>query len=484
MTRWRALQNLLSSNTPASPEQYVEPRHRCSSTVAQLLTDNPTVHRKVLLVGPRGGGKSPELRAIAKNIEDTFNIVSIDLDASGITAASVSAFDLLFICGLGLLRGIADKKQQESLFAELKAAYTAGDTGDLGDLIGALGGLAEFTTAASGAATALGTIATAAGANISNEAGIVAAALGIGATVLTGLKLRSKPAGVVHESSPMGRNLQEVCKRIVRAYRAGVERPVCVLVDGLEKMNGQAGERFREMFEHTRILADAQWTMVIAAPPCTLAETNALQGFLAQPVWGFGTEDLDGLLLILQVRFTQVGLSPEKDADVKALNSIVQMSGGLPRHAIWIAFEAVSRVLSGDLTEPPPSPKELAGTFEERLLARRAETQKRLKMANTVPEAMFLGSAEAAEGIQKVGEALGMGMNEEDLDTLLRVLDSGVLPKDSSAARLFGDGRILVLPPEAGQMAPQFVVHPLLLGTVRTWKGKRKALGSSGKGND
>src|SRR5690606_27723841 len=91
--------------------------------------------------------------------------------------------------------------------------------------------------------------------------------LGVGARAL---RLLSDARKRVSEASPEGRKLQAACKNIAGDVRACPGAlPICVLMDGLEKMNGEANERFNEVFCRTRLLADAQWSAAIAAPPST-----------------------------------------------------------------------------------------------------------------------------------------------------------------------------------------------------------------------
>ncbi|WP_437668989.1 hypothetical protein [Sorangium sp. So ce131] len=106
------------------------------------------------------------------------------------------------------------------------------------------------------------------------------------------------------------------------------------------------------------------------------------------------------------------------------LNRIAQSSGGLPRHAVQIAYESVKRALT-------------AGEGK-------------------------LTKAHVKAGIQVIAQQLGRGLNTEHLRILGVVRARKLLPGDQGAATLFADGRILAYPPAEDSNLPRFVVHPLL----------------------
>lgn len=448
-TRWiRVLQNLRPLE-PSPEALYVEPRHGCAASIVTDFLIDPTACRKFLLVGPTGGGKSSDLRAVARKLRDKATLVMIDLDASGISAASVSAFDLLYMSAVQILRFVPRKDDAEKLFAELKAAYARGEEDALGSLETSWEGLAQFADVSSKVAAGMGAVSTAAGVPIDVAAAGATAALGTGSAMLTqigtGLRLRSRLAGVVAETSPEGRALQDICGKIARVCRSDGKPPICVLIDGLEKMNGEAGERFRQVFEQTRLLADTRWTSVIAAPPCTLTETNSAtgRGYTVRPVWGFGPDDLGGLKTLLERRLFDVGADPERDVEAEQLDRIAQKSGGLPRIAIQIAYESIKLALLQDSAQ--------------------------------------LTAAHVDVGANQIAQLLGLGLNSDHLRLLVAVKLTGEIPGDEKAATLFADGRILAYPPLPPNPLPRFVVHPLLDNSVgRIIEEGKKALMEEG----
>jgi len=255
--RWRDLKRILDGDRPADATLYIQPPRSLATDIAEEIRSDPAACSKYLLIGPRGGGKSTELREIGRQLSEDLELVELDLDRSGISAASVTAADLLYLCGVGLLRKVPHAKANP-LFTRLKKAYTGSDGADakLGSLADAPAGLAGFSSAAGTAAVAAGGTA--------GGGPMVGAALGAASI---GVRLMAGRPGVVPETSPTGRALEQAVEEITEAARSATDRRgICVLVDGLEKMNGEAGERFRQVFQQTRLLADARWCAVYAAP--------------------------------------------------------------------------------------------------------------------------------------------------------------------------------------------------------------------------
>ncbi|WNG23090.1 hypothetical protein F0U62_02845 [Cystobacter fuscus] len=421
--RWRALhQRLRPEMPPLDMNLYVKPGRSCADAVARDFLVDPSACSKFLLVGAKGGGKSTELRALSAKLRDNATVIEIDLDQSGVTAASVSAYDLLYISALALLQ-LLPSQDAAPLFDELSSRYSGGNANKkegLGDFKTALEGIANFAGAASLVASTAG-LAT----GVAPIIGLAASAGSHGIRLL-------ESSGVVPESSPQGRGLQEIADKIVRAVRKRDELPICVLIDGLEKMNGEAGERFRQVFEQTRLLADTGWSAVIAAPPSTLTETSSVdgRGFYTKPVWGFGPDDLEALHRLLEFRFKDAQLDPVRDVVAGGLELIAEKSGGLPRHAIMMVREAVIRA--------------------------------------AVDKSQVLTKAHIDEGIDAVAQSLGRGLTAEHIQVLEFVAKTKKLPKAEKAGTLFADGRILAYPPAPGSALTRFSVHPLLVADIAT----------------
>src|SRR5437660_7865220 len=94
--RWRSALLYLREESPlADMSLYVRPKHGVADAVCGRIIADPTFPHKFLLAGARGGGKSTELRQIARLLGERVAVASIDLDRSGIGALSVTAFDLV-----------------------------------------------------------------------------------------------------------------------------------------------------------------------------------------------------------------------------------------------------------------------------------------------------------------------------------------------------------------------------------------------------
>jgi hypothetical protein len=421
--RWRYLLKHLQWDRPPPladmDRLYVRPPRSSADQIVRKLKANPTGMQKFLLVGARGGGKSTELREVARRLGSHTVIASIDLDASGVSALAVSAFDLLYLSGLALLR-LVGEDEREKLYKTLIAAYGGNKKESLArSAREALAGLMPFADAASKLAVATdmftGAPIVSAGLNMANA----------GVRLLGGDKL-------VAETSSEGRRLQDACLTIAAAVReASQGRSLCVLIDGLEKMNGEANERFQRVFCYTRLVTDAEWTAVIAAPPSTLTATNSAVnlGYVNVPVWGFAPDEAGMLQELLRRRFEAADIDPVKHADQEALARLVVQSGGLPRHAIQMLQGAVESALDRG--------------------------------------AIRLDAEDVDDGIQYVAESLGQGLTIEDLDILAVVHRRHQLPGDERAARLFADGRILARAPAPGRRLPGFFVHPVLEPELR-----------------
>lgn len=422
--RWRELKRLLDADQPATAEQYVRPPRGCAEDVWQEIASDPGASPKVLLIGPRGGGKSSELREIGRQLQATHRVVGVDLDRSGVGAASVTAIDLLYLSGVALLRGVraVDAERSDSLFAELAAAYAGGEreADSLGSLAEALDGLSVFAAGASAAADAVG-LATGAAPGLGSLMGAVS----------RGIRLFADRPGVTAETSPAGHRMLLAVDAVARAARTvDGGRPLCVLVDGLEKMNGQSGDRFREIFEETRLLSDAPWASVYAAPPSTLTETHAAEsvGWRTAVVWGFGQDGQADLRAMLARRFQAADMPVPAHCAAGLLDRIADHSGGLPREVMRLAHRAAE-------------------------LARRAKGE-------------TVQPVHVEEALEHRGQELAQGLHEGHWKVLHRVAALGLLPRADLSASLFADGRVIACAPARGERAPTFRVHPLLRAEV------------------
>jgi hypothetical protein len=414
-----ALSRLLDEDQPPPEGLYVAPsRAVVGKVVGEILTD---LHgkKKHLLFGARGSGKSTQLVEICRGLERASTIVAIDLDRSGISVAGLSAFDLLYVIGVAVLRRLRDEQQQEPLFERLKRAYAQKSADELGRWTDAAKGVASFGSGVVGLATAL---------KLVDPGGILSAGLGL---IEKGLKLRKDPSGLVPASSPQGRELQAIVHEIIQVVRES-SPPIVVVIDGLEKVNGQAAQWFRDTFENTRLLLDLDATMVVASPPCPFSHTNSAYGFgyIPQIVWGFPLEELGALETALRRRVDAADVPDPSGVLARACGEFARASGGHPRHAIGMLHRAVKSALR-----------------EQR---------------------EHVTEADCHAALREMKEWLALGLVEASYSTLSRVAQKHILPDSDKAAQLFADGRILAYPPvETG--APVFAVHPLLADAVQKY---------------
>lgn len=370
---WSELRKVLDPLRPAPAALYVPPPRSVVEDIAEDITASPETHAKVLLVGPSGGGKSSELWAIRRAIGDR----RICVDAA------------------------------------------------LGEVEDALRALAGFLDAAGGVA------------GVAELAAGSPALVGGGSRALAGvLRLFTDRPALVSESSPWGGELQTAVHDIHEALvKTHDHRAVCLLIDGMEKMNGASAAKFREVFETPRLLLNLPCAAVFAAPACTLTESNAAaaHGWSPRPIYAFTGKPV-ALVGLLERRIEHVGLRPASIVPTEGLARLAALSGGMPRYAM---------AMLGRATE----------------LARR-------KNLPRIPDSLL------NQAIDELAEELCRGLREPDWQILRRVRETGELPGGEDAARLFSDGRVLVVGPDGPgrpSRKPRFRVHPLIereLGTT------------------
>lgn len=440
--QWENVLLQLPREKPALAEQYVVPPSGCAAEIARLLRRNAREMPKVLLVGARGGGKSSEMREIERRLrkDGSFAIASLDLDATGLHPGNLTAFDLLYVSCLALLRGVPEV-EAERLYDALATAYAGDKKSTLGSMKESVQGLADFADSAAIVATMIGAGAKLAGVDMDPTAALTAGGVSVVGRIykaVKGIILREERPGVVAESSPLGRGLLGVATSIARARRtAEQDKPLIVLIDGMEKMNGEATERFRQIFEQTRLLSEPPWCAVVSSPPCTLSETNAAHanGFDITPVWGFDPSSPAEPAVLLEKRFHNAQVDPREAVDAGVLEEMARMSGGLPRDLVNIAHEAI------DLAAVEASPT--------------------------------LNLDHVRRAVERVSLPVRLGITDADLVVLRHVHEQHQLPGDERGAKLFGDGRILVRPPAEEGALPRFDVHPFLVRAVERYAAQK-----------
>lgn len=429
LDRLRDLARLLDEDRAAPAEYYVPSPAAVVDAVVEEIQIDPTGFKKHLLFGARGGGKSSQLHAIYRRL-DHLTRLDLDLDAMGIGVAGLTAFDLLYVIAVAALARL-HKDERGEPFKKLVAAYAGTPTPGAGQKVDeAIEGLAGFA----GAMTAVAALISAPVAPV----GIVAAGLGAAGK---GLRLRSQGDQVVSAASQQGRELQGAARAIFRQLRTSAP-PIVVLVDGLEKVNGQAAQWFRDTFENTRLLLDAEVTMVIASPPCPFSHTNSANqfGYVTHVLYGYGTEYAPQLERILRRRIEGAALDPDAGVFPEACHRFAAESGGHPRHAVSLLKRSVQRAVS-----------------------HRRST---------------LTTDDLDEAVKELRRFLALGLTEPSYKVLLRVDRIAELPDSEMAAQLFADGRILADPPD-DTGAPTFKVHPLIRAALERYDRRAAAVEAS-----
>jgi hypothetical protein len=428
------LQAFEPNGSPAEASLYVEPPDGLPGQLADELLDTAETNRKFLLIGGRGLGKSATLRRVGRLLgeRDVAIAVEIDLDRMGIGAMSVGAFDLTYVIGLAILARLPKGSERTGLGERLLEAYGGAQKKSLGELDEILSGVAGFAVAASELAVDSATVP-------GGAAGVKAAAVLAAPVARAGIKgfvrLVSRLSGeipLVAESSPEGRGVLGATAAIAAAARAHFQdRPLVVLLDGLEKVNGGGLERVEELFEHTQLMANGAWNALIAAPPAVLSTANALQsmGFETRPVLGFVGHP-EAMHELLRKRLTLAGGDVYETTDSDGLSRLVAASGGSPRSALWMAYYAV----------------------------RAMRHQK----------AAALTGAAIDEGIARLSTELNSGLSDEDLQTLAEIATRR--RPNERATRMFASERILAQPPARPGAPHTYDIHPLLRAQVEEWR--------------
>lgn len=416
---------------PPDPGLYVTSPRAIADDLVTEIQIAPMLASKHLIYGARGSGKSSQIHEVYRGLRSSMTVVDVDLDRSG--SATFAAIDLVYIVGLATLRHLPDLDAARPLHEALAKAYTIGDEAEqsaLGRLDEALPGVVGFGEAAVAAATAL--------AMATPPAAIAVAAV---KGTMNLLRLRSKSPTLVTETSAHGRALQQALEAIFEAVRAAHgRRPIVVLIDGLERINGAAVQWMRDTFANTRLLTDTTVTMVIATPPCPFTETTNQPGWSPRIVYGFAPDAVLDLAEALRRRVGYAGIDPTTDGFGETCERLAIASGGHPRHAIQLL--------------------------------------RTIAVAMLKHQRASVTGDDIEDALQSLREELAVGLTDKGWQTLRQLGQRHELPGSEIAANLFVTERILVHP--ASRTAPHsFHVHPLLLPWVQT-----RAAGADGVGDE
>ncbi len=400
---------------------YVEPVESAAENIRRRIEALGPGEQHWLIIGGRGCGKSTEIRRLNRLLSGSGSVQSfvVDLDAARVNAADVTAFDLCYLIGLSLV-GSLDGREREAAYRKLSAVYFGKDaTPALEQQLGALGRFAE------GAGT-VGSIV------VGSAGGAPVAAAGLGlAAAAAGLLLRDRgKREVVHENSPAANAMLAAITEIHASARQKVGQPFVALVDGLEKMNGEAAERFRDVFERTLLLPKLPFAFVIAAPPSSMTKVTTLPDLGYQPVevWSF-TGRPGAIGEMIKKRIRAAGLDAEEVLPEPLCRQVVAWCGGHARTAMYLMREAIP----------------------EMIVAGRSS----------------LAAADLDKAHRVVGRRLNSALTGADARLLAGVRDSGMMActteaDEDRASRLFESSQILAVPPSPPSTRTLFRVHPLV----------------------
>lgn len=229
----------------------------------------------------------------------------------------------------------------------------------------------------------------------------------------------------MRDDSVSGMAMLKAAGKAVNLLRGKDGPPICLLIDGLERLNGESAQRFREVFHETRLLAAAPWASVVAGPPCTLSVAAAAepQGWETRDLSGLG-QGSDGVCRMLERRIGfdgEAGVPFEKGA----VEHAAEYSGGIPRHGVEIVADAIDRA-----------------------------------WANAAPRVLLEHVKEAC--VLRANK-LVKGLSEEHVRVLRRVHeDARVIPSGDQFATLFFRGAILLRAGSESGAEDRYEVHPLI----------------------
>lgn len=444
-TREERLQRLVEicavDRTPEFLDEiYVEPVESAASRILRRSRALPRAVDHTLLMGGRGCGKSTELRRLHQRLSQNGEVqpILLDLDHARVNAADVTAFDLCYLMGLHLLGLLdakarkaqeSDAKKGETAYGRLSGAYFGDSDPDarppMGQQLGALGAIADKVGA-------LGVMV----AGTAGAAPAVGLALGAG-SLAAGLILRDRGRReVVHENSPAANAMLAAVTDLHDMARGQVKQPIVVLVDGLEKMNGESAERLRDVFERTLLLAKLPFSFVIGAPPSSMTKATSLAdlGYQTVEVWSF-TGRPDAVEEMVAKRISAAGLDPDEVLAPALRSKLAAFCGGHARTAMYLMREAVPEAIANGQ----------ASVGEAELEVARRIVGRRLNQALTGADRLLLA-----------------GIHAEGMDACRSEAD------EDRAGKLFANGQILAVPPRPGHTRTTFTVHPLVAAELPT----------------
>jgi hypothetical protein len=362
---WRRLYNLFDPTRRlelGEQDLYVSRPGSVAAAVAGDLKDRFEPRGKWVFCGSMGSGKSSELIHLGAMLDNTHTLVGLDLLGSVTRIDLVEPAEVLFLIGAAAVRTAKDLLDHEidsKLVVELRKAFDGVlDEGHGIDLARIFQGVALFTVNV--AAPGVGAVAGAA-------RGVTDAAGGLlGDRARLTLSRTPKLGGLarpLREGEADFEKLREAVDEILLALPA--QRPVVVLVDGLDKV--QELPAIRNLFTASRILALPAAQVVYTAPITLMleAEWQAAGGtfrrarltnlVIRRPDVERVTITDDEIAAnrevmasVIDKRLKPLRLSRDEVFEPGCVDALVTASGGLMRDLVHLVNRAVRRAYQDD----------------------------------------------------------------------------------------------------------------------------------------
>ena len=312
---------------PARPPPHALHVERAPSIVGRVQAAIAADARgKHVVCGPPGVGKSSELHEVARALAPAATVIDVDLDGSGLAVAELAVIDLVYVIGVRALACVA-ADERAALHEALASACAGGNSGRLGgadDAIAGVAGFGDALTAVEGAAA-------------------TAEAVRAVAEVRRRLIV---PGGAVASASPHGRRVQAVMELLLDAVRAARgERPVVVMIDGLDALAAHAdehgGRAVRELLGGSRLVRDLPVAVIATV---TGPAAHAPAGWSAHAVAAFGEVERPALAVALLKRITAAGV--DADDAVAITERLAAEADGHPQRAVALLRDAALYALA------------------------------------------------------------------------------------------------------------------------------------------
>jgi hypothetical protein len=332
---------------------YYEPRPHGPLEELKVRLEPGLAAERILLIGHTGSGKSSELARLVRDVGNNFFVVWIDSDKN-LDIFDATHIELMFLIGVSVYH-IAEQtlpdrpnrnnldKLVESLETLVQEQTSNQDwTLDTGELVSNLVafGLGAAVAATGGAAVSV------------MAAGLAKSGLDLARSYLT-FKIGGSREEVRHlEVRPEIANIIRAVNDIIEDVEAKAQCPLLLIVDGLDKFELKEA---REFFVRSQVLNQLSCRTVYVTPLALYYSADfrqARERFLTQvfpnvaiyPPDNRNTPLAEGYRVFQAVvnrRLKPLGLAYQELFEDKALDLLIQMSGGVMREFIRLVQSAL-----------------------------------------------------------------------------------------------------------------------------------------------